>query len=126
MTLWEGQISKINCTATRIRPVVTIKWYLTNDGGQDTEITEGVSQTATTNPSNSETFDVASTFLYDASRETNGYTLKCMMAGKRTATSREDTATFNVLCKFAIKLCNIDLADIYLRGIIIMQKIRFM
>ena len=104
LTVWEGQTSEINCTATRTRPAVTVKWYLTNDEGQDTEITEGVSQTEATNPSDRETSDVKSTLLYTASRATNGYTLKCKTTGQLAAPSKEETATLNVLCKFHHKI----------------------
>lgn len=103
-TVWEGRASEAVCLATRSRPAVTIKWYLSDDEGHDTEITEGVSQSATTNPSDSETFDVESKLLFTATRETNGYTLKCMTTGQIAATSRQVTATLNVLCKFITKL----------------------
>ena len=100
LTVWEGQTSKIVCTATRSRPAVTIKWYLTNYEGTDIEMTEGVSQTESPNPIDSETFDVESTFFYTANRNTHGYTLKCKTTGQLAAPSKEETSIVNVLCKF--------------------------
>ena len=102
VTVREGETSDIVCTATRSRPAVTVKWYHTSSVGQDTEITDGVSQTESTNPSDSETFDVESTLQYTASKDYNGFTLKCVTTGQLAAESKEDTATLNVECKFSI------------------------
>ncbi|XP_072048890.1 uncharacterized protein [Amphiura filiformis] len=92
----EGETSAIVCTATGYRPVVTIEWYHKMNGGQESHITNGVTQTEGTNPGDSELFDVVSTLQYTADRGYNNGALRCVTTGQQAAPSQEKIAPLNV------------------------------
>ena len=97
VTTTENQITEILCTAAEARPPVEIQWYHTNKEGVETIIIQGVSQTNVSNPDG--TFDTVSTLQYNASKEYNGGTLRCVTRGQEVAESREDAVTLNIKCK---------------------------
>ena len=99
VTVTAGRPSDIVCTAIGTRPVVVIDWYHQLRGGHEYKITEAVNQVNYTNMVDNYTFDTVSTLLYNASREHNGGTLRCMTTGQEVAESRESIASLNVQCK---------------------------
>ncbi|XP_072048891.1 cell adhesion molecule 1-like [Amphiura filiformis] len=96
VTVIEGDTSAIVCTGIGYRPVVTIEWYHTKSGGQESQITDGVTQTEDPNAGDSDLFDVVSTLQYIADKEYNGGELECITTGQSAAPSQENISSLNV------------------------------
>ncbi|XP_072048889.1 cell adhesion molecule 3-like [Amphiura filiformis] len=91
VTVTEGETSSIVCTATGYRPVVTIKWYHKMSGGQEIQITEGLSQIDSVNPSDGDTSDVVGTLEYTANKAFNDGEVKCVATGLHAEIDKPQT-----------------------------------
>ena len=98
VTVIDGVVAGVVCTALGSRPIVEIRWYQRYDDESEERIMTGVTQTNTSNADG--TFDTVSTLEYTVGDDSVS-SIRCETNGQHVAESRETLAYLIFKCKYS-------------------------